>query len=287
MAGWILAVVFFAALSAYVFLPGGRLWRQYRREVLDALAEEPAGPLPFFSPEAVESLPTLLRGHLSYCGWLGKPQMSNLCIHFRGARLCAAPGQKPLPVLCQQHSFARGPRRFTYLDTRLFGVPFQRRETCAAGRGCLNVTLAKALPLYRGGGDEPGRALLACLSDAAFLPSLLLLDCIEWTPLDEHRLLGRISREGAGAEGVFIFGELGELLRFESGGQAFETGEHLPTRRVLELGDYRETGGVLFPQSVRVLRRAEEADFVCFSSTGAVPAWNLHLPPQQDPAQGG
>jgi len=261
-----------------MWIPGGKLWRLYQDEVVCALSSTDTAAPQTFCPDQIQKLPIPLQNYLYICGYLERPQMCNVCICFYNAECRLSPRQKPMRIFYQQHSFIRQPQHFSYMDTRFFGIPFQVKNTYTDGIGSKKGMLAKKIPLFGIAGPETDQSLLlSLLSTAIFMPSLFLTGHISWTPIDDYSLKGKISINGREAEGIFLFNDLGEIIRFESTSQYDNGKETISIPWVVEPGDYREKNGIRCPHALKVLRRLENEDFVYFSCRDIDIAYDLHI----------
>ena len=132
-----------------------------------------------------------------------------------------------------QKDFADVPDRLAFIDSKMFGIPFQGYDYYLNGTGGMKGVLAKAFTLFNQTGDDMNQAcLVTYLSESLFLPQSLLSDFIKLSQIDEHTVEATIEYYGIKASGVFHFNDDFEMTSFttDNRGQTSTDGkiEYIP-----------------------------------------------------------
>lgn len=203
----------------YLAFPGGKLWRQYLNEVTVSIKKTEKESLEpkSFTAETIKELPEPLQKHIENGGYLDKPLMSNMLIHFYNTKFRLSQEKEPMAIDFQQVNFVSRPDRHAFLTARMFGLPLQAKDSTIDGVGSMTGVLAKQVQLFQSTGPEMDQGqLITALADAVFMPALFLQDFVSWTVVDETTVAGTITWKGVSATGQFTFDDRGNIVRFDT-----------------------------------------------------------------------
>jgi hypothetical protein len=269
---WVaIVLIMLAIMVMYLAIPGGRLWKQYLTDVKCSLIETNSqrSTQSIFTEECVAELPALLRQHIINGGYIGKPFMDNMLIHFHDTRFRISAGKKPIKIKFMQVNFVNRPDRHAFLTGRIAGIPLHAKDSVLDGFGSMIGMLAKQFELFRSTGAEMDQGqLITALADAVYMPSLFLQEYVSWTVVDNCTIEGEISWKGVTVRGRFTFDNNGNIIRFDTNDRYMDKngkGSSL-VPWYITYSDYKEQNGYFQPGSVSVNWRLPDGDDTYFVS---------------------
>ena len=164
--------------------------------------------------------------------------------------------------------FVDSPDRLAFIDSKMFGIPFQGYDYYMNGKGGMKGVLAKLITLFDQTGPAMDKAsLITYLAEAFFLPETLLKDFITFKQIDEHSVEAIITNKGVTATGIFHFNDDYEMTSFTTNdrGQISPDGtiEYTPWEAQCE--NYKEySDGIKRPTVFRAVWKNKNGDFVYF-----------------------
>ncbi|MDD3931575.1 MAG: hypothetical protein PHT04_05320 [Eubacteriales bacterium] len=213
----------------------------------------------------IAHLPEPVQKHLRWCGYVGAAKMSHMKAHYDDVNFNLS--GRTLKIKYTQYNFAQEPVRIAYIDTHLFGVPFEGLDSYYGGEGAMKGVLGKAITLFNEKGPAMDQSCLATsLAEVLLLPTLALQDFIEWETMDDHHVRATLSYDGISASGVFTFGEQGEMIQFTTSDREYTepNGMSKPADWSAVCGQYREANGIKTPTSLQAVWHLETGDLVYF-----------------------
>lgn len=269
---WVaIVLIMLAIMVMYLAIPGGRLWKQYLTDVKRSMTETNSqrSTQSIFTEECVAELPALLRQHIINGGYIGKPFMDNMLIHFHDTRFRMSAGKKPIKIKFMQVNFVNRPDRHAFLTGRIAGIPLHAKDSVLDGFGSMIGMLAKQFELFHSTGAEMDQGqLITALADAVYMPSLFLQEYVSWTVVDNCTIEGEISWKGVTAKGRFTFDNNGNIIRFDTNDRYMDNngkGSSLVPWHIT-YSDYKEQNGYFQPGSVSVSWRLPDGDDTYFVS---------------------
>lgn len=230
-----------------------------------------SNPTEIFTLEDVKDLPEPVAKHFSYCGIIGTPKMTSMKATFENVNLVSA--NKILKVNYTQLNLVEKPERFAYIESSLFGIPFEGFDSYQGGVGSMKGIIAKLFPLFDQKGPKMDKAsLVTILAESLFVPNIALQDYITWEAIDETHAKATISYFDISASGVFTFNKDGAMI-------AFRTKDRIATdmdgsERKAEwsaiIEDYQTVNGVKLPKTLKAVWHFPEGDQVYFNDNGSV-----------------
>lgn len=224
-----------------------------------------------FAFEDVKDLPEPVAKHFLYCGLIGTPKMSYMKATFENVNLVSV--NKILKVNYTQFNLVEKPERFAYIESSLFGIPFEGFDSYQGGVGSMKGIIAKLFPLFDQKGPKMNKAcLVTILAESLFIPNIALQDYITWEAIDETHAKATISYYHISASGVFTFNVDGAMI-------AFRTKDRIATdmdgsEREAEwsaiIEDYQTVNGVKLPKTLKAVWHFPEGDQVYFNGNGSV-----------------
>lgn len=269
------AVAIVLLMSVWFAIPYSPVKNQFKEDVQTrtraAEQDAPAHDSGVYTREDFARLPPLVRDYVEACGYIGTPRKSVLTMEYQKVAFALGQGKPKLTIDYTQVDFAAAPARLAFIDSRMFGIPFQGYDYYMDGRGGMKGVLAKLFQLFDQTGDQMDKACLATyLAEIIFLPEALLQDFVSFKQIDGHTLEARISFGGVSASGTFRFNDAHEMTCFSTdersqtapGGTAVQ----IPWEaRCESYGLYSD--GIKRPTLFRAVWKYPEKDFIYFDGS--------------------
>jgi hypothetical protein len=220
-----------------------------------------------FTNKDIAELPLPVQKYFQYCGYIGKSKMSNMNIHFNDVDFVLSPNKPKLKIKYIQYNFVEEPERFAYIDTSLYGIPFEGIDAYQNGAGSMKGVIAKTFTLFDQKGEATDQAsLVTCLAESLFLPTLALQDYISWEEIDETHTQAVINYYGTSASGIFTFDDNGAIISFTTNDREYTDtkGNSQKVKWSAVCGGYEEVDGIKHPSNLKAVWHFETGDLVYF-----------------------
>ena len=221
-----------------------------------------------YTREDFESLPPLIQSYLEECGYIGSLRKSILQMEYKKVDFSLGQNRPKLKIDYSQVDFATAPVRLAFIDSKMFGVPFQGYDYFINGKGSMKGVLAKLFQLFDQTGEQMDKAaLVTYLAEIIFLPEALLQDFVSFNQLDSHRVEARIEYKGLKACGIYHFNDAHEMIYFSTDerGQSSSDGsiENIPWEA--QCREYKlYSDGIKRPTVFRAVWKYPDQDFIYF-----------------------
>ena len=219
--------------------------------------------------EAIGHLPEAVKKCIRHCGFIGTPVMSYMKMGFHDVAFSMGKDKPTLNIDYTLYDFTAEPCRMAFIDSSMFGVPFQGYDYYENGSGGMKGVLAKAFTVVNETGSSMDKAcLVTYLSESMCAPSILLRNDITFEETDEHNVRAEMTYAGQTADGVFTFNDEYEMISFTSDDRRTETdadgNEHFIPWTV-KCGGYKAAeNGVLLPAKMQIVWNYPDGDLVYF-----------------------
>jgi len=258
--------VFVAAVFAFFQMPASKTKSDFQNSV-DAKTANIQKQEGVFSEEDLFGLPAPVQRFFRHCGYLGTSKMAYTRASFRDVDFKMSE-DKTVKIDYIQYNFVEKPERFAYIDSRVYGVPFEGFDSYENGSGSMKGTLGKVIPLFDQQGESMDKSCLVTVLAECFLaPGVALQDYISWEEIDDTHARATISYYDISASGVFTFNEKGEVISFRT---ADRTSVDMDgTVREAEwsaiYSDYKDNNGIRQPSVLISIWHYPEGDYVYFN----------------------
>jgi hypothetical protein len=229
-----------------------------------------------FREEDIAGLPAPVQRYFTYCGYIGTPKMSYIKIDYQDVEFLFDK-DKPIKIDYTQYNFANKPNRIAYIDSSMYGIPFEGLDTYLGGRGSMKGVLAKLFTLF----DQTGTvmdqsSLVTFLSEILLIPSTALQDYIKWEAIDDLNTKATMSCYGISVSGIFTFNENGEMLSFETNDRSAATtdGSSETIKWSVLCNEYTDINGIKRPTVFQAVWHYDGGDLVYFDGKGTITAYN-------------
>jgi len=223
-----------------------------------------------FTLEDISALPLPVQKYFKYCGFIGKPKMSDVRIYYNDVDFILSPDKPKLKIKYTQCNFVDKPERLAFIDTSMYGIPFESIDAYQAGAGLMKGVFAKAITLFDQRGSELDMSsLVNCLAESLLVPNAALQDYIKWESIDDTHAKGIISYYGLSAQGIFTFDGEGRMVGFttDDRNNVSADGKSQKVKWSAVCEDYKDIGGVKLPSHLKGIWHYASGDLVYFDGT--------------------
>ena len=221
-----------------------------------------------YEKEDFESLLPLLRAYIEECGYIGSPRKSVLKMEYMKVDFALGQNRPKLKIDYTQVDFANAPVRLAFIDSKMFGIPFQGYDYFVNEKGGMKGVLAKSFQLFDQTGEQMDKAaLVTYLAEIIFVPEALLQNFVSFNQLDSHRVEARIEYKGLKACGIYHFNDAHEMICFSTDerSQTASDGsvENIPWEA--QCREYKVySDGIKRPSIFRAVWKYPDQDFIYF-----------------------
>ena len=218
-----------------------------------------------FTEEDILKLPSPVQKYFHYCGYIGKPKMSNMKLYFKNVDFVQA--SKKLKIKYTVYSFAGEPKRIAFIDSSVLGIPFEGIDSYENGIGSMRGQIGKAITLFNEKGEAMNKAgLVTYLSECFLMPEVVLQDFINWKYIDETHVKATINYYGISASGVFQFDDKGAMISFTTDDREYNDGNGniQKAKWSAVCKDYQDINGIKYPTDFKAVWHLKTGDFVYF-----------------------
>lgn len=221
-----------------------------------------------FEEEDFENFPMPIQKYLEGCGYIGKEQMSYMCMSYHDVDFKQGKSGPNLTIDYTSYSFVAQPARIALIDSSMFGIPFEGYDYYYDGIGGMKGVIARYITLFNQTGPEMDKACLATfLSECLFEPAVLLQDYITLEEVDDYHVKATITYGGQTASGIFEFNDNYEYISFATNDRAVAnsdgTMEYVPWTAACS--EYRTAdNGIKYPSRFQAIWNYPDEDFIYF-----------------------
>lgn len=273
--GIILIVI--GATAVYFNIPDSKTRAEFAHYA-NYLSAKTASDNGIFTEQDIAGLPLPVQKYFIYCGYIGTPKMSSMKASFADVDF-VLDKNKNVKIDYTQYNFISRPNRIAYIDSSMYGIPFEGLDAYIDGHGSMKGVLAKSFTLFDQTGPAMDKAsLVTFLSECLLVPNAALQDYVAWEAVDNLHAKATISYYGITASGLFTFNENGEALSFTTDDREAVTtdGSSEKVRWSAILQDYRESGGIKKPTVLQAIWHYDDGDLIYFNSNDAVIEHDAH-----------
>lgn len=230
-----------------------------------------------FTKEDIVDLPLPVQKYFRYCGYIGTPKMTSMKAIYQDVDFLFGKDKPAIKIDYTQYNFVNEPIRIAYIDSSMYGIPFEGLDSYIAGNGSMKGVLAKLFTLFNQTGEPMDKAsLVTCLSECLIIPNAALQNYIVWEEIDDLHAKATISYYGITASGIFTFNENGEMLSFTTNDREATTtdGTSKKVKWSAVCSEYVETNGVRKPTVLQAIWHYDDGDLVYFDGKNVIIEFN-------------
>lgn len=221
-----------------------------------------------FKEKDFSHLPTAVQRYMENCGYIGTKKMSYLKMEYHNVDFSQSKDRPALTIDYTQYNFINEPCRMAFIDSSLFGIPFEGYDSYQNGTGGMKGMIAKAITLFNQTGTDMDKAcLVTFLAECLFAPTILLQDYITFEEISNFEVRATIRYKGQTASGIFSFNKQYEMISFTTNDRAAAGAdgsvEYVPWSAICN--DYQlSQNGIKYPTKFQAVWNYPDEDFVYF-----------------------
>lgn len=242
-------------------------------ELISSLLTEMPNESSVFTEEDIAHLPLPVQEYFRYCGYIGTPKMSFMKAIYQDVDFLFGKDKPAIKIDYTQYNFVNEPIRIAYIDSSMYGIPFEGLDSYTAGNGSMKGVLAKLFTLFNQTGENMDKAsLVTYLSECLIIPNVALQDFVVWEEIDNFHAKATISYYGITASGIFTFNEIGEMLSFTTDDReaAAIDGTSEKVKWSAVCSEYVEANGIRKPTVLQAIWHYDDGDLVYFDGKDIV-----------------
>ncbi len=220
-----------------------------------------------FRQEDIIGLPMPVQKYFKYCGYIGTSKMQIMKAVYKDVKFKFGKGKPTIIIDYVQYNIADEPARIAYIDSSMYGIPFEGLDLYTAGNGTMKGILAKLFTLFNQTGETMDKAsLVTFLSECLIIPNAAIQKYITWEEIDSLHAMATISYYGRTASGIFAFNEKGEMCSFTTNDRDATSidGRSEKVKWSVGFGGYAETNGIKKPTEFQAIWHYEDEDLLYF-----------------------
>ena len=268
MIALIIVAAIILLLAVWFNIPYSPVKAQFKTDVEARAQRVAAVASEKYTADDFKDLPPTIQKYLELNGYIGAKRHAVLSMEYKDVDFGLGVNKPRLKIDYTHTDFSDSPDRLAFIDSKMFGVPFQGYDYYMDGKGGMKGVLVKLFTLFDQTGPEMDKAcLITYLAEAFFLPEAFLKDFITFKQIDEHTVEAAITNKGVTASGVFHFNDSYEMTSFTTNdrGQIAPNGtiEYTPWEAQCE--NYKEySDGIRRPTVFRAVWKNKDGDFIYF-----------------------
>lgn len=231
-----------------------------------------------FKQEDIIGLPMPVQKYFEYCGYIGMPKMQTMKVVYKDVKFKFGKGKPILIIDYVQFNIVDKPARIAYIDSSMYGIPFEGLDSYTAGKGTMKGVLAKLFTLFNQTGETMDKAsLVTFLSECLIIPNAAIQEYITWEEIDSLHALATISYYGRTASGIFAFNEKGEMCSFTTNDREAISidGKSETVKWSVVFSEYVETNGIKKPTTFQAIWHYEDGDLLYFDGKDVAIEYDL------------
>ncbi len=221
-----------------------------------------------FNANDFSHLPVVIQKYIENSKYIGTQKMNFLKMEYHDVTFKQDREGLSLNIDYTQYNFIEKPNRLAFIDSSLYGIPFEGYDYYMNGDGKMKGVIAKSITLFdQTGADMDKASLVTFLAESMFAPTILLQDYIIFEPLSDYEVKATISYNGISASGVFTFNEQYEMILFTTRDRAVVKTdgsiEYIQWSAVCSGYQILENG-IKHPTKFQAVWNYEDGDFIYF-----------------------
>jgi len=226
-----------------------------------------------FMEEDIAGLPMPVQKYFRYCGYIGTPKMSCSRVVYEDVDFKLGKDKPMIKIDYTQYNYVNKPNRIAYIDSSMYGIPFEGLDAYIDGAGSMKGVIAKLYTLFHQTGKAMDKSsLVTFLAESLIVPNAALQDYIIWEAIDDLHAKATINCYGISASGIFTFNEKGEMLSFTTNDReaASTDGTSEKVKWSVVCNEYKEINGIRKPTVFQAIWNYDDGDLVYFDGMGTI-----------------
>lgn len=259
----ILTIVIFVivAIAIYFNIPYSRLRNEFKK-YMDLCHEESykAEEQKIFD---LESMPEPLQKFYQFTGLDKEMYSYHVGFYFKEADFLNSTSNKYMKIKYDEHIYGKAPSHLAFIDSSMYGIPFQGLDSYVDGDGRMKGVIAKNFTIFNIDGESMDKsALVTWLAETIFMPTEFLSGRISLEEIGDNSIKASIENKGIIVSGVFHFDNEGRLIRFDTEDRAYtkNDGTMEYTSWSAYFDDYQKKGDYMLPDNLKAVWHFADAD---------------------------
>jgi hypothetical protein len=216
------------------------------------------------SENDIAHLPVPVQNYLRYTGVIGKPRVYNFWA-INSGNMKQSPKSDWITVKAQQYDFFDEPARLFYIQSDLFGVPFDGLHAYTGNSATMQIKVASLLQVADAKGAKMNQSENVTIFNemCMFAPATLIDKNIKWEALDSLTAKAWFTHNNITVSATLYFNEKGELLDFSSDDRflSLDGKDYASYRWSTPVKDYRAFEGRKVPVYGDAIWHMPEGDY--------------------------
>lgn len=263
----VLAIICIIAL--YFNLPISKEQSEFKH-IVNEIEKEKGSFQGFFTESDIKDLPSPVQKYFRTCGFIGAPKMSYMNARYEDVEFYQGKDGKKLTIDYNQYNSIKNPYRVAYIDSSLFGIPFEGIEYIYKNETPrMKGVVGKFFKIFDVTGPQMNQSALSTyLAECLIVPNAALQEFIKWEEIDALSCKATISYNGTTAAGIFRFNQNGEMISFTTDDRWVDSGNGTYEKRNWSAicSDYKENNGLIQPTRFKAVWHYDDGDFIYFDS---------------------
>lgn len=267
-----IAVLVIISIAVFFLIPYSKTHSEFII-IKDSILSDAPEEFGIFTGDDVSHLPSPVKEYFYNCGYIGTPKMNTMKAIYKDVDFLFGKGKPAVIIDYIQYNTVNEPARVAYIDSSVYGIPFEGLDSYTDGRGSMKGVLAKIFTLFCQTGETMDSAsLVTFLSECLIIPNAALQDYITWEQIDPLHAKASISYYGRSASGIFAFNEEGEMLSFTTDDReaASFDGTSEKVKWSVIYGDYEKKGVIKVPTKFQAVWHYDDGDLLYFDAKDVV-----------------
>ncbi len=267
-----ISLSFVLIMAVYFFMPYSKTKTEFN-DMTENLIEKTNHENGIFLEEDIAGLPVPVQKYFRYCDYIGTPKMSYAKVVYNDVNFSLGKDKPMISIDYTQYNFANKPNRIAYIDSSLYGIPFEGLDAYINGSGSMKGVIAKLHTLfYQTGAAMDKSSLVTFLSESLMVPTTALQDYITWEAVDDLHAKATINYYGISAGGIFTFNAKGEMVSFTTNDRENTSMDGTSEKVMWSVvcSEYQEINGIKKPTYFQAIWNYNDGDLVYFDGKGTI-----------------
>ena len=128
-----------ALIVIWFLIPYSPLKTQFKKDIRSLQKETIYEKNDLFTKDEFAGLPEPLQKYVEACGYIGNPKMNWVCMTYDDVDFKQGKDGPSLKIDYTQYDFVSTPCRMAFIDSSMFGVPFEGYDSYLDGKGGMKV----------------------------------------------------------------------------------------------------------------------------------------------------
>lgn len=243
-------VVVILLLVVYFKIPYSRLRNEFKDYLKKSSSYSTAS-----STKKLSDLPECMQKFYKLSGLDKKTGADHVSFTFKNTDfMMDIDSKKMIKIDYDEHIYGGKISRFAFIDSAMYGIPFQGLDSFYDGKGGMKGVVAKNITIFNQRGRKMDKAaLVTWLAETIFMPSQYLNGTVHFEEIDKNTVNVSVKYDDISVSGVYKFDDDGKVLRFTTDDRGITKSDGtLENRRWSAIfDDYKDKDGMYLPDALK------------------------------------